>query len=165
MNEYDSLQSHARSRVAARRGTARHGATRLATIRLCAGKRRRRGATTTVSASDDGPRAAAAVFAGSVGDFSVISSKMAGIGHEYRRRRQSPVGAPRGRSRETVDCECSYGRRRPATRFRRTSRSRTSAEWSVSCFVRSTVSVPVFLLLTTLSSLPRLPYYVYLFIS
>lgn len=33
-----------------------------------------------------------------------------------------------------------YGRRRPATRFRRTSRSyRTFAKWSVSCFVRSTI--------------------------
>lgn len=55
-------------------------------------------------------------------------------------------GPSRGRTRRFTDCECSYAGDQ-ATRFHRTSRSRTSVEWLVSCFARSTVSVPISFLL------------------
>ena len=130
----DSLQSHACSCVATRRNamwrTPRRsdhtsgnidGATMTKGFRFHGGSR---------------PRSPPAV--------SVISSKMAGIRHEYHWRRQPRwfrFEDNRGGSRIA---SVLTGRQRPTTRFRRTSWSRTFAEWSVSCFVRSTVSVPVF---------------------
>lgn len=96
----DSLQSHACPSAATRRDAMRRASRRFDYY-------------TPGNVEDDGfrfrdgPRPRSSPNPPAI---SVISSKMAGIRHEYHRRRQSRRPVSR-RSREIVDCECSYGRR------------------------------------------------------
>lgn len=117
-------------------------ATRLAAIRPAYTRKPSvDGATTAVSASaTDCGRGVRPESAGGFCDFL----KNGG----YQARIPSTAPAPSARLEDDHGgsriASVFYDRRRPATRFRRTSRSyRTFAKWSVSCFVRSTVSVPV----------------------